>query len=76
MGAAFRTNPRPATEVIELLERALSCAKAGHVQAVAILAIGPLNGVETLLAGELSAVRSDVLIGGLTRTIHNLVSRP
>lgn len=75
MAAAFRSSQRPDSEVVELLERALLSAREGHIRAIAIQVISPVNESESLLAGDLSPIRVNALLGALTRTIHDLAKR-
>lgn len=69
----FRTHPRPDGEVIDLLERALASAKKGYVKTALIVLADPLHHVETAAAGDLSEVRTNVMLGGLTRAANELM---
>lgn len=69
----FRTSPKPDSDVIDFLERVLASARAGYVKSIAIVAVNPLHQVETGCAGDLSEVRTTVLLGGLTRAANELM---
>jgi hypothetical protein len=69
----FRTEPKPNNEVIELLERTLEAARHGRVPYIAIIAGNPVNEVQPLLAGDLSTIRANALLGGLARAANNLL---
>jgi hypothetical protein len=69
----FRSSPMPDPEVIDLLERVLASAKGGHIRSVAIVAVNPVHQVDTAAAGDLSEVRTSVLLGGLSRAANELM---
>jgi hypothetical protein len=69
----FRTHPKPDGDVIDLLERVLTSAKNGYVRSVAVVAVNPLHQVETAAAGDLSEVRTTVMLGGLSRAANELM---
>ena len=69
----FRTHPRPDGEVIDLLERALASARKGYVKTCLVVLADPLHHVETAAAGDLSEVRTNVMLGGLTRAANELM---
>lgn len=69
----FRTHPLPDGDVIDLLERVLASARKGHIKSVAIVAVNPIHQVETGAAGDLSEVRTNVLLGGLSRAANELM---
>lgn len=71
--AKFRTHPLPDGDVIDLLERVLKSARNGYVKSVAIVAVNPVHQVETGAAGDLTEVRTNVLLGGLTRAANELM---
>ena len=71
--AKFRTHPVPDGDVIDLLERAIASARRGYVRSVAIVLVNPVHQVETGAAGDLSEVRTTVLLGGLTRAANELM---
>jgi hypothetical protein len=71
--ARFRSSPRPEAGVIDMLERVLASARKGYVRSVAIVAVNPVHQVETACAGDLSEVRINVLLGGLTRAANELM---
>lgn len=71
----FRTDPKPNADVIGLLERALASAQHGHIPAIAIIVVNIVNQSEPVLAGDLSRVRADALLGGLVRATADLVGR-
>jgi hypothetical protein len=73
MNPKFRTHPKPDGDVIDLLERVLVSAKHGYVRSVAIVAVNPIHQVETGAAGDLSDVRTSVLLGGLSRAANELM---
>lgn len=73
MNPKFRTHPKPDGDVIDLLERVLISAKHGYVRSVAIVAVNPVHQVETGAAGDLSEVRTSVLLGGLSRAANELM---
>lgn len=73
MNPKFRTHPKPDGDVIDLLERVLASAKHGYVRSVAIVAVNPVHQVETGAAGDLSEVRTSVLLGGLSRAANELM---
>lgn len=73
--ARWRKHPRPDGDVIDLLERVLLAARKGYVKSVAIVAVNPIHQVETGAAGDLSEVRTNVLLGGLTRAANELMKR-
>ncbi len=69
----FSTHPKPDGDVIDLLQRALESARKGYVKSVAVVLVNPLHQVETGAAGDLSDVRTNVLLGGLTRAANELM---
>jgi hypothetical protein len=69
----FRTHPKPDGDVIDLLERVLTSARHGYVRSVAVVAVNPLHQVETAAAGDLSEVRTTVMLGGLSRAANELM---
>jgi hypothetical protein len=69
----FRTHPRPDGDVIDLLERALLSAKRGYVKTCLVVLADPLHHVETAAAGDLSEVRTNIMLGGLTRAANELM---
>lgn len=71
----FRTDPKPNTDVIDLLERALASARHGHIPAIAVVVVNIVNQSEPVFAGDLSRVRADALLGGLVRATADLVTR-
>lgn len=71
----FRTDPKPNTDVIDLLERALASARHGHIPAIAVVVVNIVNQSEPVFAGDLSRVRADALLGGLVRATADLVGR-
>lgn len=71
----FRIGPKPNEDVIALLENALASAKAGHIPTIAIVVVNIVNQSEQLFAGDLSKLRSDALLGGLSRATTELASR-
>ena len=73
MNPKFRTHPKPDGDVIDLLERVLASAQKGYVRSVAIVAVNPVHQVETGAAGDLSEVRTSVLLGGLSRAANELM---
>jgi hypothetical protein len=73
MTPKFRTHPVPDGDVIDLLSRVLASARKGYVKSVAIVAVNPVHQVETGAAGDLSEVRTNVLLGGLTRAANELM---
>jgi hypothetical protein len=73
MNPKFRSHPRPDGDVIDLLERVLASAQKGYVRSVAIVAVNPVHQVETGAAGDLSEVRTSVLLGGLSRAANELM---
>ena len=73
MTAKFNTHPRPDSEVVDLLERALASAKRGYVKTALIVLADPLHHVETAAAGHLSEVRINVMLGGLSRAANELM---
>lgn len=75
MHPKFRTHPTPDGDVIDLLERALISAKKGHVKTVLVVLANPLHQVETAAAGDLSEVRINVMLGGLTRAANELMTK-
>lgn len=72
----FRKHPRAEGDVIDLLERVLRSARNGYVKSIAIVAVNPIHQVETAAAGDLSTVRTTVLLGGLTRAANELMKLP
>lgn len=73
--ARFRESPKPETDVIDLLERVLCSARKGYIKSVAVVAVNPLHQVETGCAGDLTEVRTNVLLGGLTRAANELMKQ-
>jgi hypothetical protein len=71
--ARWKRQPKPDAEVLDLLERVLASARKGHVKSVAIVAVNPIHQVDTAAAGDLSEVRTNVLLGGLTRAANELM---
>lgn len=71
----WKNNPRPDGDVVDLLERALQSARRGFVKSAALVLVNPLHQVETAAAGDLSEVRTNVLLGGLTRAANELMKR-
>lgn len=71
----FRKHPKPDDDVIDLLERVLASARCGYVRAITIVAVNPINQVETPSAGELESIRRTALLGGLIRAAVDLMSR-
>ena len=69
----FRTHPVPDGEVIDLLERARASARKGYVKTALVVLADPLHHVETCAAGDLSEVRTNVMLGGLTRAANELM---
>jgi hypothetical protein len=65
----------PDGDVIDLLERVLASARKGYVKSVAIVAVNPIHQVETGAAGDLTEVRTNVLLGGLTRAANELMKQ-
>jgi hypothetical protein len=51
----------------------LESARKGYIKTVAILAVNPLHQVEIGLAGDLSTVRTTVLLGGLSRAANQMM---
>jgi hypothetical protein len=70
----FRGAIRPNAEVVSLLETALESARNGHVRTILIVTVNPLHEVEQQMAGDLSATRRTVLIGGLSRAVNALIA--
>lgn len=68
--SAFRTHPRPNSDVVALLERTLAAARLGRIKAIAVITVSPVNESETIIDGELTHTRTDVLIGGCVRAAH------
>jgi hypothetical protein len=75
MSAPFRANPRPDSEVVALIERTLVAARLGRIKTIHIAAVDPLNETELLVAGDLSPVKSTVMLGALVRSIQELATR-
>lgn len=73
--ARWRKHPVPDGDVIDLLERALASARRGYVKSAALVLVNPIHQVETAAAGDLSEVRTTVLLGGLTRAANELMKR-
>jgi hypothetical protein len=71
----FRSTARPDVDVVDLLERVLRSARKGHIRSVAVVAVNPVHQVETAAAGDLSEVRTNVLLAGLTRAANELMKR-
>lgn len=71
----WQTHPRADPDVVDFLERVLLSARKGYVKTVAIVAVNPIHQVETGAAGDLSDVRTNVLLGGLTRAANELMKR-
>lgn len=71
----WKKHPAPDADVVDLLERVLASAKRGFVKSVAIVAVNPIHQVETGAAGDLSEVRTNVLLGGLTRAANELMKQ-
>jgi hypothetical protein len=69
----FRNHPKPDVDVIDLLRRVLASAEQGYVKSVAVVAVNPVHQVHTAAAGDLSEVRSTVLLGGLSRAANELM---
>lgn len=69
----FRSHPVPDNEVIDLLERALASARKGYVKSCLVVLADPLHHVETAAAGDLSEVRTNVMLGGLSRAANELM---
>jgi hypothetical protein len=72
----FRKHPRPDPDVVELLERVLASARLGYVRAITIVAVNPINEVETPSAGEVDLTRLTALQGGLLRAAIELMNIP
>ena len=73
MNPKFRSHPKPDGDVIDLLQRVLESARKGYVRSVAVVAVNPVHQVETGAAGDLSEVRTSVLLGGLSRAANELM---
>jgi hypothetical protein len=71
----FSEHPRPDGDVIDLLERILTSARSGYVKSIAIVAVNPVHQVQTAAAGDLSEVRTTVLLGGLSRAANELMKQ-
>lgn len=71
--ARFRTNPRPNSEVIGLLERLLSSARQGQLVTIGVVVVNPLNQVETDAAGDLTELRVNALVFGHSKASHKLL---
>ena len=71
--AKFRSHPKPDSEVIDLLERVLMSARKGYIRSIAIVAVNPVHQVDTAAAGDLTEVRTTVLLGGLSRAANELM---
>jgi hypothetical protein len=69
----FRGHPKPDADVIDLLKRILASAEQGYIKSIAVVAVNPVHQVHTAAAGDLSEVRSNVLLGGLTRAANELM---
>lgn len=69
----FRQQSRPDPEVVDLLERVLASARKGYVKTVAITAVNQLHQCEIGLAGDLSHVRTNAVLAGLTRITHAMM---
>lgn len=71
--SGFRATPRPDYEVIDLLERVLYSAREGRVRSISLVVVDPIHQAETASAGDLSQLRINVLIGGLSRAAQDLL---
>lgn len=71
----FKLGPKQNDEVVALLEHALESAKSGHVPTIAVIVVNIVNQSEHLFAGDLTKLRADALLGGLTRATNDLASR-
>jgi hypothetical protein len=71
----FGSRPKPDGDVIDFLERVLLSARKGYIKSIAIVAVNPIHQVETGAAGDLSEVRTNVLLGGLARAANELMKR-
>lgn len=69
----FRRLPKPDAEVVDLIERILESAKDGRISTLVIVASDRLQNVETAAAGDLSDVRINNMLGGLTRATSKLL---
>jgi len=70
---SFLPDPRPSPETIQILERALNAARRGYVQAVVVVAVTPVHEAQVLLGGDLSEIRANSLLGGLTRAAAEIL---
>lgn len=68
----LRGAPRPDSEVVEALEKALEAAKKGHVRAALVVLVDPLQMAEHAAVGDLPRCRT-VLIGGMSVAAHKLL---
>lgn len=75
MTAPFRANPRPDNEVVAIIERTLDAARLGQIKTIHITAVNPVNETESLVAGDLTPVRSTALLGALVISITELATR-
>lgn len=69
----FRRQPRPNPEVIDLLERVLKSARDGQISTLLVIASNRLHRAETVTAGDLSDVHTNVLLAELTRAAAKLI---
>lgn len=71
----FKPIRRPNNEVVALLERVLESAKHGRIRTVAIIAVSSVNDVEIVTSGDHSDAKKHALMGGLCRSVIELVTK-
>jgi hypothetical protein len=67
---------RPNSEVVELLERVLESSREGRIRTIAIIAVSVANDVEVVSCGDHSDSKKHALMGGLCRSVIELVTKP
>lgn len=66
--------PKPDKSVLELLEQIQIAARKGLVRSVSIVIVTPLLHTEEVSAGAEDPVRRAVLISGLAKATHKLIT--
>lgn len=71
----FRSSPLPDTDVVKLLESMLESARQGRIRTLAVVLVNPVHETQHITAGDLSPVRRNALLGGITQAKHALLAR-
>lgn len=66
---------RPNTEIVALLERVLESSRQGRIRTIAIIAVSSTHDVEVASCGDHSDAKKHALMGGLCRSVIELVTK-